>query len=472
MKIIPIILSGGSGTRLWPLSRKLYPKQYLPLTGQQTMLQQTVVRLEGLANIADPVVVCNSDHRFLVAEQLHQIGFSNPTIILEPIGRNTAPAITAAAIHLKNNNIEGYLLVLSADHMISDIVGFQQAICQALEAAQQDNLITFGIVPDSAKTGYGYIKYLANEQQKIFKVSEFVEKPDLATAKKYVNSGNYLWNSGMFLFKTEAYLQELNKYAPEILHSATQAVNKAGIDLDFIRLDQSEFSNCKKDSIDYAVMEKTDKAMVLPLNVGWNDIGSWTALYEVGQKDKNQNVIKGDVFSQDTFNSYINANHHMVAAIGVKDLIIVDTADATLVAHQDYSQNVKSIVEQLHQQQREEPLTHKKVYRPWGWYNSIDKEAKFQVKRIGVNPGAKLSLQSHKKRAEHWVVVKGVATITRDNQVITLKENQSTYIPIGMKHSLANKTDEILEIIEIQTGEYLGEDDIERYEDIYGRTNQ
>lgn len=467
MKIVPIILSGGSGTRLWPLSRKQYPKQYLPLLGKNTMLQETILRLNGLENVAEPIVVCNVEHRFLVAEQLIQININNPTIILEPIGKNTAPAISAAVLYLQKQKTEATFLVLSADHLIQDVTKFHQAINLAIENANKDLLVTFGIVPNNPNTGYGYIK--AKNKTEVSKVEKFVEKPDFATAKKYLQQGNYLWNSGMFMFKSKILLDELTKFSPKIINFVNNAVDKAQIDLDFIRLNEQSFSQSPSDSIDYALMEKSDKVVVVPLDAGWNDIGSWQALYQVGKKDKNKNAITGDVICDDVTNSYINADNHMVAAIGVKDLIIVDTPDATLVAHQDKAQDVKKIVEKLQTQKRGEPQNHRKVYRPWGWYDSIDQAEGFQVKKINVKPKAKLSLQKHQHRSEHWIVINGKATITRDGEKIILEKNQSTYIAIGMMHSLANETDEPLEIIEVQCGSYLGEDDIERLEDVYGR---
>ena len=469
MMIIPVILSGGSGTRLWPLSRKQYPKQYLPLVGDNTMLQETILRLSGLDNIADPIFVCNADHRFLVAEQCQQIDIKNPTILLEPIGRNTAPAIAAAALQSINGLDDAVLLVLSADHVIQDVEAFHQAINIASNQAQEGKLATFGIVPTGANTGYGYIKSSADSNDGAHKVEEFVEKPDLKTAQAYLEQGNYLWNSGMFMFKAATLIDELTTHSPEIVTSVNDAVNNAEQDLDFIRLDKKAFESSPSDSIDYALMEKSDNVVVVPLDAQWNDIGSWSALYDIGIKDTNGNVIQGDVFTEKTTNTYIHANHHMVATIGVQDLVIVETPNATLIATKDKTQKVKKIVERLQEQDRDEQSCHRKVYRPWGWYDSIEVGLHFQVKRLHVNPGAKLSLQMHHKRSEHWVVVSGIATAINGEEVLTLKKGDSTYIPIGTTHGLENKTNEQLEIIEVQSGAYLGEDDIVRFEDIYGR---
>jgi len=469
MMIIPVILSGGSGTRLWPLSRKQYPKQYLPLVGDNTMLQETILRLSGLNNLADPIVVCNADHRFLVAEQCQQIDIESPTILLEPVGRNTAPAIAAAALQSQKISNEAVLLVLSADHVIQDIDAFHQAIKIASRQAQAGKLATFGIVPTDANTGYGYIKSSVDSNNGAHKVEEFVEKPDLETAEKYLEQGNYLWNSGMFMFQADVLISELSEQSPNIVVSAIDAVTNATKDLDFIRLEKKTFESSPSDSIDYALMEKSDNVVVVPLDAGWNDIGSWSALHDIGKKDANGNVINGDVFMQDTTNTYVHANGHMIATIGVQDLIIVDTPNATLISTKDKSQEVKNIVEQLQRQDREEHSCHRKVYRPWGWYDSIEMGKHFQVKRLHVKPGAKLSLQMHHKRAEHWVVVSGIATAINGKETLTLAEGGSTYIPIGVAHALENHTDEILEIIEVQSGIYLGEDDIVRFDDIYGR---
>jgi len=472
MKIIPVILSGGSGKRLWPLSRKDYPKQYLPLVGDNTMLQETILRLNELDNLVDPIIVCNSDHRFLVAEQCQQIGVKNPTILLEPVGRNTAPAIAAAALQSLKYSDDSTLLVLSADHVIQDIKPFHKAINIANYQTQSGKLTTFGIVPTDANTGYGYIKSSKVNSNGTYKVEEFIEKPNLETAEFYLEQGNYLWNSGMFMFEARTFIDELTVHAPNIIASVNNAINNATQDLDFIRLDKQAFESSPSDSIDYALMEKSDNVVVVPLDAKWNDIGTWSALHDIGTKDANGNVIKGDVITQETTNTYINANHHMVVTIGVDNLIIVDTPDVTFIATQDKAQEVKSIVESLQASGRCESDTHRKVYRPWGWFDSIESDEYFQVKRLHVKPGAKLSLQMHFKRAEHWIVISGIATVTNDKQIFTLDKGESTYIPLGVTHALENKTNEPLEIIEVQSGIYLGEDDIVRFEDIYGRAKE
>jgi len=469
MKIVPVILSGGSGTRLWPLSRKQYPKQYLPLVGDNTMLQETILRLSGLDDLAEPIIICNEDHRFIVAEQCQQINITNPAILLEPIGRNTAPAIAAAAIQAQKISEDSMLLVLSADHVIKDVNEFHKAIDIAFKQAQQGKLVTFGIVPTEANTGYGYIKSAINETGGAYQVEEFVEKPDAKTAKLYLEQGNYLWNSGMFMFQANTLVDELSEYSPNIVISVIDAVRKSKQDLDFIRLDEKSFKSSPSDSIDCALMEKSNNVVVVPLDAQWSDVGSWSALYDIGEKDNNGNVIKGDVVTKDTKNTYINANHHMVTTLGVENLIVVDTPDATFIATQDKAQEVKAIVELLKSDVRDESESNRKVYRPWGWYDSIEHGSNFQVKILHVNPGEKLSLQIHHKRAEHWIVVSGVATATNGDQELTLTQGQSTYIPLKTIHCLENQTDEPLEIVEVQSGEYLGEDDIVRFADNYNR---
>jgi len=483
MQIIPVILSGGSGTRLWPLSRKQYPKQYLPLAGDNTMLQETILRLSGLDNLADPIIVCNADHRFLVAEQCQQIDIKNPTILLESVGRNTAPAIAAAALQSLKTSDDTVLLVLSADHVIQDIDAFHEAINIASNQAQEGKLVTFGIVPTDANIGYGYIKSQGelpigkrghpgvskNNADGAYKVEEFVEKPDLETAEKYLDQGNYLWNSGMFMFKADTLIDELTTHSPDIVKLVSDAVNNAAQDLDFIRLDKQAFESSPSDSIDFALMEKSDNVVVVPLDAGWSDVGSWSTLYDIGLKDSSGNVLKGDVTVKDTTNTYIYASHHMVTTVGVDNLVVIDRPDATFIASQDKAHEVKSIVESLQKKGRDEAHSNRKVYRPWGWYDSIEVGKHFQVKRLHVNPGAKLSLQMHNKRAEHWVVVSGTATAINGEAVLTLTEGESTYIPVGTTHGLQNKTNHQLEIIEVQSGTYLGEDDIVRFEDIYGR---
>jgi mannose-1-phosphate guanylyltransferase / mannose-6-phosphate isomerase len=470
MKIIPVILSGGSGTRLWPLSRKQYPKQYLPLVGDKTVFQETILRLNGIENLADPVIICNVDHRFLVAEQFQQIDITNPTILLEPIGRNTAPAIAAAAIHSLKLSDNAVLLVLSADHIIKDIDSFHSAINIGSKHAQNGKLVTLGVLPKNANTSFGYIKTSNNYNDGVYRVEEFVEKPDLETAKTYLEQGNYLWNSGMFMFKANTLIDELTTYSSNIVKAVSLSVEKATQDLGFIRLDKQTFESSPSDSIDYALMEKSNNVVVVPLDAEWNDIGSWSALYDISSKDNSGNVISGDVIAQDTTNSYIKTDHNMIVTIGVDNLIVVDTPDATLIATKDKVQKVKQVVEQLQKKGRYEEQLHRKVYRPWGWYDSVDKGDRFQVKRICVNPGASLSLQKHAYRAEHWIIVKGSALVTNGDKTELLVENQSTFIPVGTLHRLENPGELPLEMIEVQSGSYLGEDDIERFEDSYGRT--
>lgn len=481
MKIIPIILSGGSGERLWPLSRKQFPKQYLPLNTKNTMLQETLLRLNGIKNLGDPIIVCNSDHRFFVADQCNDINITNPTILLEPVRRNTAPAITAAVFQSLKISHDAVLLVLSADHVIEDIEEFHEALEFASNQVKNDMLITFGILPLNPCTEYGYIKFKHDltEDKKIssktgynkniYKVEQFFEKPDTKKAKSYLKQENYLWNSGMFMFQGNTFIKELEVYAPKITSSVSKAFYKAKQDIDFIRLDKKAFELSPSESIDYALMEKSNKVSVVPLDVKWSDVGSWTALDEIGLKDGSGNVKNGDVFSIDTKNTYIYAKHHLIATIGIKDLVVVDSPDATLIASKDKIKDVKKIIKLLQEQDRKELSTHRKVYRPWGWYDLIEEGIHFQVKRLHVNPNAKLSLQMHLKRSEHWVVVNGKASVINGEQTLTLSGGESTYIPVGTKHELANKTNEALEIIEVQSGTYLGEDDIIRFEDLYGR---
>lgn len=465
-KLQPVLLSGGSGTRLWPLSREAYPKQFLPLAGDDTMLQATWQRVAAIANAA-PIVVAGEDHRFLVAEQLRQAGAPTPAILLEPLGRNTAPAIAAAALQALAGGEDPLLLVLPSDHVVRDGEGFRAAVRQAMPAAEAGALVTFGIVPDAPETGFGYIQAEAGDG--VRKVLRFVEKPDVAAAQSYLQAGGYYWNSGMFLLRASRYLEELQRFRPEIGAAVRGAFDAAARDGDFIRLDRAAFAECPSDSIDYAVMEKTDAACVLPVDIGWNDVGSWSALWEVSEQDADGNAHHGDVISIDSRNSYAYARR-LVALVGVDDLVVVETDDAVLVARKDRVQQVKDVVAQLKAQQRSQAVLHREVHRPWGSYDSIDMADGFQVKRIKVKPGARLSLQSHERRAEHWVVVRGTARVTRDNDVFELFANQSTYIPIGAKHRLENPGSEMLELIEVQSGDYLGEDDIVRYEDVYGRS--
>lgn len=465
--MIPVILAGGSGSRLWPLSRSSYPKQFLPLTGKDTMLQLTLKRLDGVEGIKPPLVICNDDHRFLVAEQLRELGISGGEIILEPCGRNTAPAITIAALAAQGMDPDALLLVLPADHLIKDVHGFHNALDIARKSALDGALSTFGIVPTAAETAYGYIR--ANGDGPAHKVQEFVEKPDKETAKKYVNSSEYYWNSGMFVLKAERLLEEMERYAPEVLESCRISIGKAQRDMDFIRLIAEDFASVPSISIDYAVMEKTDTSVVVPLDAGWSDLGSWTALQEVEERDSSGNVVKGDVLAIDTSDSYVRAEQRLVATIGINNCIVVETADAVLVADKSRGQEVKTIVERLQAAKREECAFHRRVHRPWGFYEGVSLAERFQVKRITVKPGASLSLQLHHHRAEHWVVVRGTAEVTIGNDVRLFGEDQSTYIPIGTIHRLVNPGVIPLELIEVQTGSYLGEDDIIRVEDMYHR---
>lgn len=468
--LIPVILSGGSGTRLWPLSRKGFPKQFLSFLASQTLFQSTLTRLSRDANSSGfaPIVVCNEQHRFTVAEQLQEIGAQNSGIILESDGRNTAPAVAVAALHALAVNPNAVMLVLPADHVIKDEARFYEAMLQAKQAASEGRLVTFGIVPTSPQTGFGYIKASAKGEG-FSKVDAFVEKPDEETAASYVASGDYYWNSGMFAFRADVYLKELAHYRPDIYDASQKAYEGAAKDMDFIRLDKEAFLSCPDESIDYAVMEKTDQAVVMPLDAGWSDVGSWSAIWEVSDKDEKGNTLKGDVLLQDTQNSLLFSEERLVAAVGVKDIILVETKDAVMVAHKDCVQDVKKIVQQLKAENRPEADWHRQVYRPWGCYDSIDSDERFQVKRITVKPGATLSLQKHHHRAEHWIVVSGTAEVTCDDKVFLLTENQSTYIPLGSTHRLSNPGKVPLLLIEVQSGSYLGEDDIVRFEDQYGR---
>lgn len=465
--MIPVILSGGSGSRLWPLSRKNKPKQFLTLFNDSSMFQSTLTRLNGLDSLEAPLIVCNNEHRFMVAEQLQEIGLDANGIILEPCARNTAPAIALAALKAMDKGEDPLLLVLAADHLISNVESFHKAIEQARKLAEQDKLVTFGIQPQSAHTGYGYIE--AEEKSKPSSVKRFIEKPDLATAESYLSAGNFFWNSGMFLFKASAYIKELARFSPEMLSACKQSLEKAVIDLDFVRVDPELFEQSPSDSIDYAVMEKTDKAMVVPLDAGWSDVGSWSSLWEAFTRDADQNVLIGDVLVENVHNAYIHSENRLVTVLGLDDVIVVETHDAVMVAHKDQAQKVKTIVEELTRQNRKEVITHRKCYRPWGNYDSVDMGDRFQVKRILVNPGASLSLQMHYHRAEHWVVVSGTAEVTRDDEVMLLGENESTFIPLGSVHRLRNPGRVPLEIIEVQSGAYLEEDDIIRLQDTYNR---
>ena len=463
--ILPVIMAGGTGSRLWPLSRQLFPKQFLALQGDDTMLQSTVARLSNIEHQA-PLVICNEEHRFVVAEQLRSAQLTYGQILLEPVGKNTAPAVALAAFNAVNQGQDPLLLVLAADHVIQNQDAFTQAVNNATALAQQDKLVTFGITPTSPETGYGYIK--ASEANNTT-VEEFVEKPDLETAQNYVAQGNYYWNSGMFLFKASVFLLELKQHRPDIYNACQAAMNNTSNDLDFIRVDKTAFELCPDESIDYAVMEKTAQAVVVPMNADWSDIGSWSALWDIEDKDEYGNVIHGDVVSLQTSNSYINAQHKLVTTIGLDDIVIIETKDAILVANKSNVQQVKDIVNTLKSQQRSEVSLHREVYRPWGKYDSLDHGHRFKVKRITVKPGASLSTQMHHHRAEHWIVVTGTAKVINGDTEIFLTENQSTYIPVGSVHSLENPGMVDLELIEVQSGGYLGEDDIVRFDDKYGR---
>jgi len=468
--LIPVILSGGVGSRLWPLSREHYPKQLIALIGHYSLLQNTIKRLQGLLDQSAPIMVCNEHHRFLVAEQLRQIQVSPMHIILEPFGRNTAPAVAVAAIAAFSENPDAILLVLPADHLITDAQAFREAVNAGVELAQADYLVTFGVLPNRAETGYGYIKATqAIGNTKALSIERFVEKPDRETAQNYLDSGDYYWNSGMFLFKATQYLSELQRLAPDIFTACQHALNTAEHDRDFLRLNELEFGVCPSNSIDYAVMEHTQAGAMIPLKSGWNDIGAWSSLWDVSAQDAQGNVVIGDVITNNVHNCYLRAEHRLLAAVGVSDHVIVETADALLVAHKDHVQDVKHIVAQLKANKRNEVELHRKVYRPWGSYECIDGERRYQVKHIIVNPGASISLQMHYHRSEHWVVVAGTARITRDDETFIIGENQSTYIPLGVKHRLENPGKLPLELIEVQSGSYLEEDDIVRFDDIYGR---
>ena len=469
MEITPVIMAGGSGSRLWPFSRQLRPKQFLELLGSESLLQQTLARLDGL-NVTDPVVISNEEHRFLAAEQLRAAGIQNASLLLEPEGRNTAPAIALGALQaLKSGEAsDTLLLVLAADHVIQDVDAFQEAVTGAIALAREGRLVTFGIVPTRAETGYGYIQK-GSALGAGFEVACFVEKPNKEVATGYFESGNYLWNSGMFLMRADRYLEALRTHAPDILVACEKAMEGASNDLDFVRVDKASFAVCPNDSIDYAVMEKDKQVAVVPLQAGWSDIGSWSALWDVSPKDAQGNVTKGDVITTESRGSLIYSTHRLVAGVGIEDLMVIETKDAVLVARKDMDQSVKKIVETLKQQQRSEHLNHREVYRPWGKYDSIDMESRYQVKRITVNPGQKLSIQMHHHRSEHWVVVSGTALVGIDGVERLVSENESVYIPLGATHFLSNPGKIPLEVIEIQSGAYLGEDDIVRFEDVYGR---
>ena len=481
MKLSPVILAGGGGTRLWPLSREHYPKQFLKLFDNNTLLQNTLLRLDGLntsVEVSDPVIICNEVHRFLVAEQSAQISRNLSNIILEPVGRNTAPALTVASLHQNEKQGDAVIIMMPADHIIGKVELFHQAINAGVEMAQDNYLVTFGIKPTTPETGYGYI-HIADEIQtfsslSIRAISGFTEKPDQSLAEEYLNSGDYLWNSGIFMMKASVWLEKIKLLQQPIYDACLEAFNNGKTDRLFFRLDEQSFLKSPDDSIDYAVMEKLaqsndDNLAVIPIDVGWSDVGAWSSVWEINDKDSNNNYIEGDVIVEDSSNCFIRSDRRLIVTIGCQDMVIVDSDDAIMIADKNKTQDVKKIVDKLKDDKRSESLLHRKVYRPWGSYDSVDTGENFQVKRLTINPGKKLSLQLHHKRAEHWVVVSGVATVTKGEEQFLLHENESTYIPVGMKHRLGNATDKLLEIIEVQSGSYLGEDDIVRFDDDFGR---
>jgi len=472
--IVPVILAGGAGTRLWPLSRELHPKQVLSLAGQHTMIQETLARLEGLEDLAPPIVICNESHRFMIAEQMRERGIVPGAIILEPMGKNTAPAVAVAALQAVREKGDPNLLVLPADHYIGQPQRFREVVAAGQRLAEEGRLVTFGIVPTSPETGYGYIKQgasldAASSQAQGFAIEAFVEKPDRETAEAYLSSGAYLWNSGMFFFRASVLLEEMRRLVPEMIGVCENALNAGRRDLDFFRLDHDAFSACPADSIDYAVMEKTALGAMLPLDAGWNDLGSWEALWDAGVKDENDNVASGDTLLHDVTRSVVHAGHRLVAAVGIDQHIIVETADAIFVCPRRRAQDVKHLVTRLRQQQRPESERHRMVYRPWGTVDSLVASERFEVKRLIVRPEARISKQQHSHRAEHWIVVRGTALVQRDEEEFFLREDESAYIPIGTPHRLANPGNIPLEIIEVRTGSYLEEHDILRFEDDYGR---
>ncbi|HEY5733370.1 MAG TPA: mannose-1-phosphate guanylyltransferase/mannose-6-phosphate isomerase [Gammaproteobacteria bacterium] len=483
--IQPIILAGGGGTRLWPLSREHYPKQFTRIYNEYSLLQNTLSRVKlpkGAATgykIANPLIICNEEHRFLTIDQAKEAEIPVETILLEPVGRNTAPALTCAALQIIHNGDDAIMVMMPADHVITSIEAFQNALECACKSASEGKLITFGITPAAPETGYGYIrkgKDISHEDDATttYQLKEFVEKPDRETAEKYLGSGEYLWNSGLFIMKASVWLEKTRQFCPEILAACQQAMKKGKSDGQFFRLDKETFENCPSDSIDYAVMEKIpatnpDDAVVVTLDAGWSDIGSWSSVHDEYQKDANNNAISGDVIAEDTTDSILISEHRLLATVGCKNMVVIETADAVLVADKRKAQDVRKIIATLNEQKREERLTHRRVFRPWGSYEGLDMGPNFQVKRLIVNPGKKLSLQMHHKRAEHWVVVSGIATVTRGEEVFKLGVNESTFIPLGMKHRLENTEDVPLEVIEVQSGTYLGEDDIVRFDDDFGR---
>ncbi|MCX7157479.1 MAG: mannose-1-phosphate guanylyltransferase/mannose-6-phosphate isomerase [Rhodocyclales bacterium] len=475
-QIMPVVLSGGSGTRLWPVSREKHPKQLQPLLGGESLLQNTLRRLEGLP-LGTPIIVSNQEYRFITAEQLRQLGLVDWTLLLEPAGRNTAPALTAAALYAARDGADPILLATPADHHVRNAEAFREAVLRGLPEAERGAVVTFGIVPDRPETGYGYIEARSDAAGSAVRaLIAFAEKPDLATAQGYLAGGHHLWNSGIFMLRASVWLKAIGHFAPEILAACRKAVDAAHDDGDFVRLDAAAFAECPADSIDYAVMEKLPAATelgipsrVIPLDVGWSDVGAWDALWQAIDRDADDNAVKGDVWMEDSHGNLVIAEHGLVACIGCENMVVVETADAVLIAPKSRTQEVKRIVSRLKAAGRSEVDLHRKVHRPWGWYDGIDSGERFQVKRIVVRPGATLSLQMHHHRAEHWVVVRGTAKVTRGDEIILLGENESTYIPLGVKHRLENPGQIPLEIIEVQSGSYLGEDDIVRFEDNYGR---
>lgn len=473
-RIYPVILSGGSGTRLWPLSRAALPKQFLPLVSEKTMLQETVLRLSGLSGVGPATVICSEEHRFVVAEQLREVGAQAGPSILEPVGRGTAPAVAVAALRAVEADPNAILLVLPADHLLQDVAAFHAAVACGVKSVEAGSLVAFGVTPTEPHTGYGYIRkgaeaYCESGDMPVYDLASFVEKPSREVAESMLATGEYCWNSGMFMMSAMQYLDELTKYAPDIVTSCAKALDGAQLDLDFIRLPLDRFSACRSDSIDYAVMERTENAVMIPVSMGLDDLGAWPSLWNVGQKDSEGNVVRGDVLAHEASNNYIHSERRLVAAVGVDNLVIVETADAVLVCSKDSAQDVKHIVDKLKAAGRTEHLTHTQVYRPWGWYEGIDRGERFQVKRIVLKPGEKLSLQMHHHRAEHWIVVAGTGLVRCGDKEMLLTENESTYIPLGFVHKLENPGKVPLELIEVQSGSYLGEDDIVRFEDKYNR---
>ena len=471
-QLVPVILSGGSGSRLWPLSRAQRPKQFLALTGDSSLFQQTLERvcdIEGHQAQLSPIVVANTDHRFLVAEQCREMAIEPMSLILEPVARNTAPAIAVAAMAAMQRADDPVMLVLPSDHTFSDVAALHRAVGVGLLAAQSGSMVVFGITPTYPETGYGYVKARKADDHGVHAVEAFVEKPNLGLARSYIEQGGYYWNSGMFMFRASVYLQELTRHRPEMVKACQGAWDESTIDLEFVRLNKEAFASSPSDSIDFAVMEKTNKAVVIPLDAGWSDVGAWSAVWQVQDRDTSGNAIKGDVLIESSTNSYVNAQSRMVAIVGMDNVVVVETSDAVLVMNKDKSQDVKKLVDQLKSSKRSEVDLHREVFRPWGSYDSIDHGKRFQVKRITVKPSAKLSVQMHHHRAEHWVVVSGTARVRVGDKTQLITENQSVYIPVGEVHSLENPGKVPLHLIEVQTGSYLGEDDIVRFEDLYGR---